>query len=132
MKHRYREVVRDALPATPREIHERTGLSRVTIWRWLTHLHAASDVHIASWVAGGTPGIWLPRYAPGGGQDVPKPEPLTEAEKSRAYRKRARQSGEWEHRLMRQRATYWASRARADPLLVALAKPMSGDCHDAP
>lgn len=129
MKHRYREVVRDALPGNWRDIHQRTGLGRTTIWRWLTHLHAAGDIHISGWQAGGTPGTWLPRYAVGAGQDAPKPEPLTEAEKSRAYRQRARQSGEWEHRLMRQRATYWASRARADPLLVALARPTRGT-HD--
>lgn len=129
MKHRYRDVVRDALPGTWRDIHQRTGLGRTTIWRWLTHLHAAGDIHIAGWLPGGTPGTWLARYAVGAGRDVPKPTPLTEAQKSRAYRARARRDGDWQERLARQRARYWTRRARADPLLVALARP-TGVTHE--
>src|SRR5690625_2951187 len=123
MKRRYRTVVLSALPATSRDIHNQTGLSRVTIWRWITDLHRAGEIHIESWVRGGTPGPWLPVYAPGEGRDARKPAPKTDAQVSRAYRARARRSGEWEHRLARQRARYWAGRARADPMLVALASP---------
>jgi len=127
MKRRYREVVRDALPATARDIHNQTGLSRVTIWRWLTDLHRAGEIHIARWVAGGTPGVWLPEYVPGSGRDAAKPAPKGNAHAVTKYRRRARQDGRWEEYLRRERAKYWARRkVQADPLLVALARPAEG------
>lgn len=123
MKRRNRSAVFGTLPATPRDIREQTGLGVTTIWRWLKDLHQSGEIHIERWVRGDTPGPWLPVYAPGEGRDARKPTPKTDAQVSRAYRARARRSGEWEHRLARQRARYWAGRARPDPLLVALVRP---------
>lgn len=121
-RRRYRQVVFDALPDTTAGIHEKTGLGKTTIHRWIKSLHEAGEVHISSWrrVEGGGP--FMAVYAPGAGEDAQcRLKPLTEAQKSRRYRARARKSGEWEERLRVQRARYWSQRPAArDPLISAL------------
>jgi transcription initiation factor IIE alpha subunit len=79
--------------------------------RYLQRLHAKGKAHIKEWkrTTRATPGPWSPVYLYGPGQDAPKPELETEADRRR-----------------RQRATKRASRRLApagfqgDPLITAI------------
>lgn len=121
-KHTYRQRVLDAMPGTRRAIEDATGLAKNTVWRWVEDIHAKNECHIKAWERPER-GPYMPVYAKGPGEDAQCTiEPLTEAEKSQRYRKKARKDGSWQHRLVRERAKYWADRAKekGDPLINAL------------
>jgi hypothetical protein len=65
-------------------------------------------------------------YTAGAGVDAPcKLKPLSEAQKSRRYRKKARKDETWDLRNARIRARAWADRAltHRDPMIEALFGP---------
>ena len=42
-------IIRMALPGSQHDIVERTGVSRVTVLRWLDFLRQAGEAHIGAW-----------------------------------------------------------------------------------
>lgn len=119
-KRRYREVVLAALPATQTEIRKKTGLSRATVCRWIGDLHKSGEIYICSWKHTGGP--FAAVYRAGKGKDVECTlKPTTIAERSRKYRRRMRQSGNWDDYKARERARYWARKPiQRDPMIAAL------------
>lgn len=116
----YRNRVLCALPATRPEIEAKTGVSKNSVWRWVQELHAAGECHIGAWRRPAR-GKYMPVYVAGPGKDKPCPfKPLTEAQKSKRHRRKARADGRWDERLAKMRARYWADRAQPDPLVAAL------------
>lgn len=118
-KRHNRELVLEALPGTPAQIMERTGLSAGTVSRWVTDLRNAGQAHIGKWTR--TRGVFLSTIHAGPGRDAKKPKPLTSAQLTRNSRQRMRKSGEWTDRMAKDRARYWRKKApKRDPLTAAL------------
>lgn len=117
-----RELVKAGLPGTPTAVLRKTGLGRTTIWRHITALHEQGECFISGWQRCEYGGPATPIYSPGPGKDKPCTlKPLTEAQKSRRYRRKARKNGTWEDRLKQQRARHHATKpARRDPIIEAL------------
>lgn len=138
IRHSYCDVVLEAMPGTRREIEEKTGLSKTTVFRWVKELHACGWCFISTWRRPDR-GPWMPRYSAGPGKDAAcKLKYLTEAEKSLRFRKKARANGSWEDRLAQVRMRYWQRKAatRRDPIVSALFGPArrvvtsTGEGHD--
>ncbi len=120
---KHRAAVLAALPGNCNHVAEVTGFGRTTIWRWLTDLHTNGEAHVDSWSRSDSGGPFIPCYTPGSGVDaICKIKPMSEAQKARRHRKKAKRDGSWEDRLAKQRAKYWANKAktRRDPLVAAL------------
>lgn len=118
-KHAYRAVVLAALPATQAQIHEKTGLGAGTICRWIKALREDGEIHIGVWVRTG--GKWAAFYHPGPGKDEPAPTPKTKAERKRNYIRKAKETGQYEVMLAKERKRYWAKKGiQRDPITVAL------------
>lgn len=119
---RCRDMVLAALPGSRMELMAKTGLSKSTISRWVTDLHAAGLIHIIKWRRP-EKGPFMPIYADGAGKDAKcKLKYFTNAQKSTRYRTKAHITGEWAERARQQRARYWSGKAgkTADPLVNAL------------
>ena len=116
----YRERVLACLPATQAEIRDRTGLTLATVSRWIADIQAQDEAHIGGWFVYPHGGPVAAIWHPGPGETAPKPKLVTEVERTRAYRKRMRASGDWEDVKARRRAEYAARRpaARRDPLMA--------------
>lgn len=105
------------------QLKQELHIGNTTAWRWLQELVDANEAHVRAMVNPETGGPKIAIYRAG-----PKPSNLkvrvqrikTQSELSREYRKRLRESGEWEDRLAKMRGDYWTGRPIArDPLTAA-------------
>lgn len=105
-----RQRVLDAMPGTHGELGAKGGVSLPAVSRWLVDLLETKQAHIAGWRLHPTGGRPMPIYERGPAKSVTpkKPRVKTDTERVRAYRKRLRQSGEWEDRLALNRAKWRA------------------------
>jgi len=116
-------MVLSALPGSNADVRERTGLGLATVHRWLEDLLLSKEIHLhhkeLSPHGGPLISVFYPGPAPAGFR--PKvPKMPTDRERSARYRKRLRQSGEWEDVKARRRATYHANKKpKRDPLTAA-------------
>lgn len=98
-------------------------MGTTTAWRWVQAMVADGDAFVCA-----------TRLAPHGGPPIAiyragkKPQgfvvdayvPSTELERTRRYREKQRETGDWDDVLARQRAYYWRTRKVArDPLTAA-------------
>jgi hypothetical protein len=75
------------------QIREATGLSQTTVNRWLAVLHQAPNnlIYISKYTRSATVGPYTEWYSFGFcQQDVPRPRPLTKAERNRKARRKYR------------------------------------------
>lgn len=128
---RYKNVISDALKQrdmSQAQLHQVTGLGTGTISRWLKVLVAEGHVHV--WCHrvpdGGGPLYAVYRFGPKPKWHRPhRPKAMSDLDRYRAYRKRLRESGEWEHRKALDRARHRADRPVRDPLTSALFGPVT-------
>ena len=121
-KHRkgtLREAILAALPATQRELREKTGGSVPGVWRWMTQLCETDEAHIGAWTM--VRGQAVAIYHPGQGANVAcTVAKLSDEEVARralsAERLRRRHAD-------RDRAKLLAAPARRDPLVAAFFGP---------
>jgi hypothetical protein len=101
------------MPGTHNELIERTGMGKSTVKRWTVLLRACGWVHVPKWVRSDGPGRIQPVFRAGPGVNVPCDLPvLTPQERVERHRKRAKLSGEHQHKLARERAQKKAARVR--------------------
>lgn len=122
-----RRAVLDALkkPGNQGQVETRTKLAKTTVWRWVTELHAAGEIHIVGWRRTKGGGPFMTTYKAGAGKDKPCPiVPYTEAEKSKRYHDRKREERA-ELGQARAQALAWADRALQvrDPMIEAMFGP---------
>ena len=125
-KQHNRQRVLTALSAgdkTHAQLMAELSLSVTTVWRWLTRMVEANEIHICKHAATKHGGPYPAVYRKG-----PKParlrtrKPVANSNKraTDAYRRRLKASGEWEDMLARQRAYYWKKKGiKRDPLTAA-------------
>lgn len=101
-----------------------SGLSRITVQRWVKRMHAAGECHIVAWER--TCGAWAPVYQSGAGEDKPcHLRRLPGASYSRKHRRAVRADVERHmSELAKRRAASAVARARegkmTDPIVAAL------------
>lgn len=122
-----RRAVLDALnkPGNQDQVKRRTNLSKTTVWRLVTALHAEGAIRIVGWRRTKGGGPFMATYKAGAGVDKPCPiVPYTEAEKSRRYHARQREERA-ELAQARGLALAWADRATQvrDPMIEAMFGP---------
>lgn len=119
-----KSLILGALPGTRDDIERKLlakhKLGRATIYRWAARLHAGGEIHISGWRRS-VKGSPVPIYAAGAGDDARcRIKPFTEAQKSRRYRGRLKESGEWDAVCSLRRARARAASGVRDPLLAGL------------
>lgn len=125
-KQKNRQRVLDAIEkadCTQVQLQQQLNLGAATVSRWLTDLLDSKRIHICRLEQNphGGPQTLVYRFgAKPKGRPSKKPRKLSDLERTRLYRKRMRDSGEWEHTLAKRRATYRADKPRRDPLTAAL------------
>lgn len=109
-----RATIKAALPGTVHEIMASTGLSRRTVYRWVSELMAAEprECHIGKWPRKN--GMPTPKFHAGPGVDATKPKPKTDAYFSRKSRKK-RNEEKAEFESARHAANTNAERAARTP-----------------
>lgn len=101
---------------TKRAIEKKLGMTRQTVWRVITRLHATGKCHIAGWYVVPTGGPFSPRYIAGPGNDAPCTlTPQSPAESQRRYREKAMKTGAWAIRSEKVSAKYRRDKSIADP-----------------
>lgn len=108
-----KQAVLAALPGTPAQIVDRSGVSRATVYHWIAILRAESKCFIKSWRR--TSGCAAPYFVAGQGVDAVKPRARTSAEYSHRHYIRHRAALEAELRAARKQARESAARAADRP-----------------
>jgi len=117
-----RAKVLAALPGSNAEVRAKTGLGLATVHRWLEDLLARQEIHLhhkeVSPHGGPLISVFHPGPAPAGFK--PKlPRLPTDRQRSAAYRKRLRQTGDWEDVKAKRRAEYHANKKPKRDALTA-------------
>lgn len=106
------------------QLVELLHMGNTTAWRWAKDLVDANEAHVCKMInpETGGPQIAIYRIGPKPAGFKPRVQATkTQSELSRAYRKRLRESGDWQDRLAKMRGDYWANKpVRRDPLTAAL------------
>jgi len=93
VRDRYRTIVRDALPGTRKEVHEKCGLPKMTIFHWIKRMKEDGEIHISGWKRR-IRGAPIPVYALGNKPDaVCDLKPLGNAAASAKYIEKLRKEG---------------------------------------
>lgn len=121
-KQAYRARVLAAMPGTQAQIRERTGLGLATVSRWVADLCECKEAHIGGWWINphGGPVAEILHAGPPIGRKPKRPKVRTDLERTQAYRRRLRDSGEWEHVKAKRRTQYRINNPARDPLTAAL------------
>lgn len=113
-----------ALPGSNAEVRQRTGLSLATTHRWLQDLLAAGEIYVHHMDVNPHGGPLISVFYPGpapAGHKVKLPKLTTDADRVKRYRRKLKQTGDWEDLLAKSRAYYWSKKKpQRDPLTAAL------------
>jgi len=118
-----RAKVLAALPGSNADVRQRTGLGLATTHRWLQDLLTAGEIHVHHMEVNPHGGPLIHIYHPGPApakHRIKKPKLTTEADRVKRYRRKLKQTGEWEDFLAKSRAYYWSKKKpQRDPLTAA-------------
>lgn len=124
---KYCVKIEEALATGPRtcmQLTEELGIANVTAWRWLQVLVETHKAYVDRKVVHPNGGPLVAVYVAGRkpvGHRVKEPKILDDIGRTRRYRKKMRESGDWQDTLARRRADYWKNKpAQRDPLTAAL------------
>lgn len=116
--------VLSAMPGSILEIKAATGLGLTTVWRWVNDLVASNEAHIHKLGVDPTGGPLFAIYHSGRKPNrlvVARPKLTTPMDRTNRYRKKLRQTGDWEDVKAKSRAAYWRKKKpQRDPLTAAL------------
>ena len=108
---------------TQSKLQEALHLAAATVSRWLAVLIEEKSIHIHKYEQHphGGPQTAIYRFGQRPtNRSASKPKKRTDMQRVRAYRKRMRATGEWEHTLDKRRTTYRVKHPVRDPLTSAL------------
>lgn len=108
---------------TQSKLQEALHLSAATVSRWLAVLIEEKSIHIPKYEQHPHGGPQTAIYRSGQrptNRGAVRPKKRTDMQRVRAYRKRMRATGEWEHTLDKRRTAYRAKHPVRDPLTSAL------------
>lgn len=117
-----RKIVFDALPGTAIMIAEKTGLSKSTAQRWLVDLAKAEEVHIYRYSYSANGGSPFEHYRAGKrkpGFVAYRPKVKPPVRRSKEYRKRLRDSGDYEDVKLKRKQQYYLQRNPNIDILTA-------------
>lgn len=123
-----REMLKLAIAEKPGnlpQLEARTKLGKTTVWRWVTDMHEAGEVHITLWTRTRDGGPFKATYSAGPGVDAPcNIKPYSEAQKSKRFYKKVKEKRD-ELRHVRAAALANADRMSKtrDPIIEALFGP---------
>lgn len=69
-KYDARKLILAALPATQKQIRQKTGISQAAVSRWCIFMHSCKELHIGAWLAPEKGGPALAVYHDGPGADA--------------------------------------------------------------
>lgn len=119
-----RDRVLAALPGSNADVRLRTGLGIATVHRWLQDLLEAGEIHVHRMSVNphGGPLISVFHAGPApAGHKIKMPRLTTDADRVKRYRRKLKQTGEWEDLLVKSREYYWRKKKpQRDPLTAAL------------
>lgn len=105
-------------------MHEKSGVARSTVERWVNRMHADGECHIGAWER--SSGAMAPVYRMGPGKDQPQPGAMTGAEYCRRHRAKLRVEDRYDTFLARRRAGRTIANAKAgkllDPITAAICR----------
>ena len=113
-----------ALPGSNADVRMRTGLGIATTHRWLQDLLGAGEIHVHHMDVNphGGPLVSVFHAGPApAGHEIKTPKLTTQVDRARRYRRKLKQTGEWEELLRKGREYYWLKKKpRRDTLTSAL------------
>jgi hypothetical protein len=122
---KYCVKIEEALATGPRtcmQLVEELGIANVTAWRWLQVLVETHKAYVDRKVVHPNGGPLVAVYVAGRrpvGHKVKEPKILDDIGRTRRYRKKMRESGDWQDTLARRRADYWKNKPAQRDLLTA-------------
>lgn len=124
---KYCAKIEEALAAGPRtcmQLAEELGIGNTTAWRWLQVLVETHKAYVDRKVVHPNGGPLAAVYVAGRkpvGHRVKETKILDDVGRTRRYRKKMRESGDWQDTLARRRSDYWKNKpVQRDPLTAAL------------